>query len=160
MLCRTQKARAGTASALLQPPHTRALGVRRVKNRIIAVLIAGFTIVFIWFAYDVFTAYILGRCDPKFGCEGVIMFRVFVSSIAGSLSSVSYFVVSVLCLRLSITPSLLLTVLVGAIMAPILNLVSRSTMELPVFILAWIILSMFFLAGANYIESLLKTKNT
>ena len=132
-----------------------------MKNRIIAALIAGFTIVFLWFVYGVFVAYILGRCDPKFGCEGAIMFGALVSSIAGSLTSVSYFTVStVLYFRLSIKPSLLLAVLVGAIMAPILNLVGKSTMELPVFILAWVILSMVVSVVANYIESLLKTKNT
>lgn len=132
-----------------------------MKNRIISALVAGFTIVFLWVSYGVFDVYILGHCDPKFGCEGVIIFGAFISSVAGALNSLAYFIAaSLTSLRLDIKPSFILAIVAGGVMAPVLNLAGHSSMELPVFVVFWVVLSIAVSAGVNYIESLLNAKNT
>ena len=105
-----------------------------------------------WYTFD---AFVLGNCDPKFGCFGGIEFGAFilcVSGFASSLSILAAYIAVRKAVGLEFTNvTIATTVAIGLVLGILTRVVLPSVAESIIgMVFSWVIIS-FLLSGAAFL---------
>ena len=109
-----------------------------------------------WYSYDIF---ILGRCDPKFGCMGGLQFLLFLYGTAAFVSSLSflasYYLVLFRANIKQIKKSVIVTIIAGSVLSALAPVYLRNSIgDTPGMVIGWFAISLvmssiFYLVQKN-----------
>ncbi len=122
----------------------------------IVALLSTVTPVMAWYSYDIF---VLGHCDPKFGCMGSFQFLLFLYGTAAFIASLSFLASYYLLLfRASIKhtkKTVIVTIVAGSVLSALTPVYLRNSIgETPGMVIGWfavsfVLSSIFYLVQKN-----------
>ena len=108
----------------------------------------------LWYLFD---AFVLGNCDPKFGCLGGLQFGVFILSICGYLSSFAvisaYALVNKPEIRQVKKVHLYTTICIGIILSGLNKFLFAGTLSVSGMVITWFLVSLAIASVAYKIQN-------